>query len=75
VPAILKIEQYVKTLNIPAEIVWGMNDPILGKGLSVMQINFPNAPVTKTTAGHFLQEEVPEEISEALMRVYSKVKE
>ena len=52
-----------------------MNDTILGKGLSAMQTNFPNAPVTKTPAGHFLQEEVPEEISEALMRVYSKVVE
>ena len=67
------IEKYVRTLDIPAEIVWGMNDPILGKGLSIMQENFPNAPVTKTSAGHFLQEEVPVEIAEALMRVISKV--
>ena len=74
-PALRKIEEYVESLEIPAEIVWGMNDPILGKGLSAMQTNFPNAPVTKTPAGHFLQEEVPEEISEALMRVYSKVVE
>ena len=50
-----------------------MNDPILGKGLSAMKTNFPDAPVTKTNAGHFLQEEVPEVISEALMRVFSKV--
>ena len=74
-PVLRKIEEYVESLEIPAEIVWGMNDPILGKGLSAMQTNFPNAPVTKTAAGHFLQEEVPEEISEALMRVYSKVVE
>ena len=74
-PALRKIEEYVESLEIPAEIVWGMNDPILGKGLSAMQTNFPDAPVTKTPAGHFLQEEVPEEISEALMRVYSKVVE
>ena len=67
------IEKYVRTLDIPAEIVWGMNDPILGKGLSIMQENFPNAPVTKTSAGHFLQEEVPVEIAEALMRIISKV--
>ena len=72
-PALRKIEEYVESLEIPAEIVWGMNDPILGKGLSAMKTNFPDAPVTKTNAGHFLQEEVPEVISEALMRVFSKV--
>ena len=31
-PALRKIEEYVESLEIPAEIVWGMNDPILGKG-------------------------------------------
>ena len=72
-PALRKIEEYVKSLEIPAEIVWGMNDPILGKGLPIMKANFPDAPVTETSAGHFLQEEVPLEIAEALIRVISKV--
>ena len=52
------IEQYVQGLDIPAEIVWGMKDPILAKGLPLMKQNFPDAPVTETEAGHFLQEEV-----------------
>ena len=73
-PSMIKIENYVKTLGIPAEIVWGMNDPILGKALPRMEENFPKAPVTQTDAGHFLQEEVPTEIAEALMRVLSQVK-
>ena len=72
--ALRKIEEYVKGLDIPAEIVWGMNDPILVKTLPVMKSNFPDARVTETSAGHFLQEEVPEEIAEALMRVISEVK-
>ncbi len=72
-PALRKIEEYVQSLEIPAEIVWGMNDPILGKGLSIMKANFPDAPVTETPAGHFLQEEVPLEIAEALIRVISKI--
>ena len=71
--AMRKIEEYVKTLQIPAEIVWGMKDPILGKGLSAMEDNFPDARVTKTQAGHFLQEEVADEIANALKRVIDKV--
>ena len=66
-PALRKIDEYVNTLEIPAEIIWGMNDPILGKALPMMQKNFPNAPVTKTSAGHFLQEEGPVEIADALV--------
>ena len=68
-----KIEQYVGTLDVPAEIVWGMNDPILGKVLPVMQVNFPDAPVTRTQAGHFLQEEVAAEIASAITRVYLRI--
>ena len=38
-----------------------------------MKNNFPEASVTETSAGHFLQEEVPREIAEALVRVINKV--
>ena len=72
-PSMMQIENYVKTLNIPAEIVWGMNDPILGKALARMRENFPKAPVKKTNAGHFLQEEVPDEIAGAIIRVLNQV--
>ena len=66
-------EAYVRGLDIPAEIVWGMNDPILAKGLPIMETLFPSAPVTETQAGHFLQEEVPDDIAAALMRVVAQV--
>lgn len=46
------IEKYVQGLDIPAEIVWGLNDPILGNALPMMQANFPKAPTTETEAGH-----------------------
>ena len=72
-PALKMIENYVNELDIPAEIVWGMKDPILAKTLPMMKNNFPEAPVTETSAGHFLQEEVPTEIAEALVRVITKV--
>ena len=71
-PALRDIERYVGGLDIPAELVWGMNDPILGRGLPFMQEMFPTAPVTETEAGHFLQEEVPEIIAAALLRIIDK---
>jgi haloalkane dehalogenase len=67
------IEGYVQGLDIPAEIVWGMNDPILAKALPLMKQNSPNAPVTETEGGHFLQEEVPGVIAAALLRVVGNV--
>lgn len=73
VPAMRMIESYVQGLDIPAEIVWGMNDPILGKGLPMMKQSFPQARVTETQGGHFLQEEVPVEIAAALLRVIDQV--
>ncbi|MGD1934795.1 MAG: alpha/beta fold hydrolase [Candidatus Phaeomarinobacter sp.] len=68
-----EIERYVAGLNIPVEIVWGTNDPILGRGLPQMKKNFPGAPATETQAGHFLQEEVPAEIAAALLRIVDQV--
>jgi len=73
VPTMIMIEEYVRSLKIPTEIVWGMNDPILGKALPLMQKNFPEAKVTETNAGHFLQEEVSIEIANALKRVIDEV--
>ncbi|MEM9622162.1 MAG: hypothetical protein AAF993_10965, partial [Pseudomonadota bacterium] len=63
----------VAGLDIPAEIVWGMQDPILGEGLSIMQNNFPNARVTQTEGGHFLQEEEADAIAAALLRILAQI--
>ncbi len=70
-----EIERYMEDLDIPVEIVWGMNDPILGGMLERMKRNFPGARVTETQAGHFLQEEVPVEIAAAIERVVDQVQE
>jgi haloalkane dehalogenase len=67
------VVRYSDGLNIPTELVWGTKDPILGAALTTMEQNFPNARVTETQAGHFLQEEVPEEIAAAIKRVYASV--
>ena len=49
------------------------NDLILGKALPLMKKNFPEAKVTETNAGHFLQEEVSVEIANPLKRVIDEV--
>ena len=67
------IEKYAQALDIPAEIVWGMKDPILGRLLPMMKRNFPGAPVTETKGGHFLQEEFPVEIAASLFRVIDRI--
>ena len=72
-PAMRVIEAYVDTLDIPVEIVWGKRDPILGLALPAMEQDFPNAMVTETDAGHFLQEEVPEVIAAAIVRVVDRL--
>jgi haloalkane dehalogenase len=68
-----EIEAYAGTLKVPTEIVWGMRDPILARLLPTMTALYPEARVTETEAGHFLQEEVPVEIAEAIERVVAEV--
>ncbi|NQY04569.1 MAG: alpha/beta fold hydrolase [Halieaceae bacterium] len=72
-PAMRAVEEYANSLDVPAEIIWGMQDPILAQGLPLMEEKFPQAPVTKTQAGHFLQEEVPAEIAGALLRIVAQL--
>ncbi len=71
------IDAYVAEIDVPAEIVWGVNDPVLGNRLPSVTAAFPDAPVTRTDAGHFLQEEVdaPAEIAAAIQRVNELVNE
>lgn len=73
-PVMRELVPFVRGLDVPVEIVWGINDPILGSAVPAMLENFPNARVIETPAGHFLQEEVPEVIAEAVLRVFDKVR-
>ena len=53
----------------PAAIVWGDRDPVIGRLRNRVSRLLPQAPVTSTDAGHFLQEEVPAEIATAIREV------
>lgn len=56
----------------PMALVWGTRDPILGRALRRHEQAFPRAPVTTTTAGHFLQEEVPQALAAAIEDVVAR---
>ncbi|PKN54742.1 MAG: haloalkane dehalogenase [Deltaproteobacteria bacterium HGW-Deltaproteobacteria-14] len=68
-PALARVHAFVKGFRGPAAIVWGDRDPVLGSVRGWVERNLPDAPVTRTRAGHFLQEEVPEDIARAIADV------
>ena len=59
-------------MQIPIEIVWGKRDPILGRVINHLERLRPDAKITRTDAGHFLQEEVPAELADAVLSVASR---
>jgi len=69
VPALERVRSYIEAYRGPAEIVWGDRDPILGRLKRRVSRLLPQAPVTSTAAGHFVQEEVPFEVADAVRRV------
>ena len=64
-----EVEQWVQSFTGPVRLVWGMRDPILKRAVWGARKLFPEAEVTETDAGHFLQEEVPEELAKAIIQV------
>jgi pimeloyl-ACP methyl ester carboxylesterase len=66
-----KSQALAESFKGPAEIVWGDKDPILGRAFKRVHALLPDAGVTRTQAGHFLQEEVPDEIAAAIRKVLS----
>lgn len=65
-PEMRAAEAWVSAYEGPISLVWGERDPILGRALRRHLERFPHATVRRCNAGHFLQEEVPELIAEAI---------
>src|SRR5262249_54644715 len=68
-PALARGEASARAFTGPIALVWGLRDPILGRALARHELAFPHAQVTRTEAGHFLQEEVPEALAAAIAAV------
>jgi haloalkane dehalogenase len=73
IPTLHRGAEWVLSFRGPAVLVWGMRDPLLGRSLRHLERALPNAPVTRTVAGHFLQEEVPQEVAAAVESVTRRV--
>lgn len=65
-PALRRGEAWARAFPGPVALVWGLRDPVLARALPRHERVFPQAPVTRTEAGHFLQEEVPEALAAAV---------
>lgn len=70
IPELKRGFEWIRSFDGPMALVWGMKDPVLGRALSRHEKEFPNATVRRCPgAGHFLQEEVPEELAAAVREV------
>lgn len=71
VPLLQTAGETAMSFGGPKAIVWGDRDPVLGKLRRRVSRQLPDAEVTVTEAGHFLQEQVPAEIAAAIRSVSS----
>jgi haloalkane dehalogenase len=69
VPELQIVEELFRTAQVPVALVWGTKDPILGRVIGHAARLRPDATVVKTGAGHFLQEEVPDDLATAIVNV------
>ena len=69
IQSLAQVEQWARSFAGPVRLVWGTRDPILGAALRGARRLFPQADVIETSAGHFLQEEVPDTLTKAILSV------
>ena len=69
IPALEECAAFVRSFDGPKAMVWGRRDPVIARALKRTRALLGEPPVTETQAGHFLQEEVPDEIAAAVLDV------
>ena len=74
-PWMAELEERVKSAlgEKPIVLVWGMKDPAFGRGgvLERWEAEFPQANVIRLEkAGHYIQEDAPEQIVDAIANAY-----
>ena len=69
IPALRRSLAVARGFEGPAAIVWGERDPVLGRALRGVAEALPRAAVTRVAAGHYLQEEAPGPIADAVLDV------
>ena len=72
VPALAITDEMFRTVTVPLSIVWGDKDPVLGRVIHHLARLRPDATIVRTDAGHFLQEEVPEPLADAVLDVVAR---
>lgn len=72
IPFLKEAGEAAMSFDGPKAIVWGDEDPALGRLRRRVTRQLPDADVTATDAGHFLQEEVPTEIAAAIRSVVAR---
>jgi cis-3-alkyl-4-acyloxetan-2-one decarboxylase len=69
IPALRISQDFAASFGGPISLVWGDRDPILGRARRHLERLLPAAERTMTQAGHFLPEEVPLPIADAVRSV------
>jgi|TARA_Y100000385_G_scaffold252664_1_gene276277 haloalkane dehalogenase len=70
VPIEKEVEEFLRSYKGPAEIVWGVNDPVMWKLRRRTERLIPQAKTIKTDAGHFVQQESPEKVVESIKKIF-----
>ena len=64
-----RVGEFLEGFDGPAALVWGERDPILGRLCNRAARLLPQATVRRTEGGHFIQEEEPAAIADAVREV------
>ncbi len=69
VASLTRVHDHLDAFEGPAALVWGERDPVLGRLCNRAARVLPQATVVRNRAGHFIQEEEPEAIADAIRAV------